>query len=84
MTQLLKIDVEMPLDGARRQQIQEAMSNAMGSAIEGVGDTDFANWSAEQWMNLVGVAFDVAAHAVFSARVAVHGPRNVHSSEIPF
>lgn len=66
--------IELPLDKSMRQQICDRMSEAMGAYIETLGRPDFGTWNAEEWARFIGVAFDVAAIAVFQRRIVVVPP----------
>jgi hypothetical protein len=66
--------IELPIDGAARKEICGRLSEALGAFIEATGKTDFADWREEDWDKFVGVAFDVAAVAVFTKRLIVVPP----------
>lgn len=81
----LKVQATMEISEKERERIEQAMSRAMGAQIMSTGKTDFAQWSKEEWMALVGVAFNHCAPVVFQKRVFVSEPLTViERDEIPF
>lgn len=73
----LLITMQMHLDGPGREKIAGCMSEAMGQFIESIGKPNMADWTEEDWNNLVDVALDTAAVGVFQARIHVSEPVSV-------
>lgn len=75
--------IKIDLDEISRASIEAQMSAAMSSYVQGVQKTDISDWTYEEWQQLIAVAFDVAAVAVFSKRIVVIPP-DLTDSRIPF
>jgi hypothetical protein len=80
----MQYKIDLKLTEGQRRVIEERMSSAMGRHIESTGVTDFAQWTPEQWQDLVAVAFDIAATETFRSRIAIVGPLDVEESDVPF
>jgi len=70
----MKAIIEVALEGVHRTEITDKLSTAMGSYIGAIGKPDLSTWSAEDWDNFMGVAFDVVAPAVFLKRLVLVPP----------
>ena len=82
---LMKVDAVAKISDEERTEIEEEMSREMGAFIMSIGETDFAQWSPQQWKDLVGIAFEHAALGVFTKRIMVTKPYTVyHSDDPPF
>lgn len=79
--------IKIDLDGATRTEIESLMDRAMGSYMGKLIETapakiDFSQWDKADWDNLVKLAFEACAPAVFTRRIVVIPPTLIE--EPPF
>lgn len=75
----METTIKFQMSEADRAAAEGKMSEAMGSYIQAMAESDptkldFSNWGSEEWQRFVGIAFDMASFETFKRRVVVLGP----------
>lgn len=76
----MEVSVKFEMSEADRAACEGKMSEALGSYIQAMSESnpakiDFSNWEPDEWNRFVGIAFDMAAFETFKRRVVVLGPQ---------
>lgn len=76
----MKLEINLGMGAPERESLEDLVSEVMGNFVAGVGQTDLAHWSQENWRRMVATVVETTAREVFRYRIGIVGPY----SDAPF